>query len=95
VQYHFSSVTKFELFVGATDPQKWHDAQLVIANMVELPFVNEVAIEAALIYQDLQKKGQLIGFRDIFIAATARFHNLPVKTLNTKDFSRIPGLVLL
>lgn len=86
MQYYYSSVTRFELFIGATDPQKWQDAQKVISNVIELPFENEAAMEAAHIYLDLQKLGQMIGFRDIFIAATAFVNNLPVKTLNTKRF---------
>jgi predicted nucleic acid-binding protein len=41
------------------------------------------------------KQSSTTAFRDIFIAATAIVNNLPVKTLNIKDFSRIPGLVLV
>lgn len=62
--------------------------------MVELPFHDQIAIEAARIFQHLRKNGSMIEFRDIFIAASAIVNNLPLKTLNTKDFSRISGLVL-
>lgn len=94
VRYHISSVTKYELFIDATDAKKWKEAQSLISNFVELPLMPGIAMEAVNIYHDLRKQGLLIGHRDIFIAATVRFHNLPIKTLNVKDFSRIPGLTL-
>jgi predicted nucleic acid-binding protein len=93
--YFYSAVTKFELYSGATDAQKWKEVENLLAPMSELPFRDEISIDAARIYQDLRSRGLLIEFRDIFIAATARYHHLPLKTLNVKDFSRIPGLQLV
>lgn len=37
--------------------------------------------------------GQTVGDFDLLIAATARVHSLTVATLNTRDFSRIEGVV--
>jgi tRNA(fMet)-specific endonuclease VapC len=92
---YVSDVTVFELFMGAKDEHKWNDVEIILAPLVKLPFNSEAAIEAAQIFQTLQKSGNIIEFRDIFIAATAIVNNLPVKTLNVKDFSRIPGLNLV
>ncbi len=39
-----------------------------------------------------RKAGQPISDLDLLIAATARFHQLVVATLNHTDFSRIEGL---
>jgi tRNA(fMet)-specific endonuclease VapC len=46
------------------------------------------------IYQSLKVSNQLIGLPDIFIAATAITHNLPLLTLNQKHFARISNLKL-
>ena len=43
---------------------------------------------------DLERKGQLIGNNDMFIAATALTHNATLVTNNTQEFSRIDGLQL-
>jgi predicted nucleic acid-binding protein len=83
------------LFSGATDPQKWNDVSFLLAPMAELPFYDQITLEAARIFQHLRKNGKMIEFRDIFIAATAIVNNLPLITLNVKDFSRISGLALI
>ncbi len=57
-----------------------------------LSFNQEVAEKAAIIYQELRKTNELIEFRDIFIAATAIVHHLPVITKNSKHFTRIKEL---
>ena len=81
--------------MGATDPKKRKDVENIIDAMIRLPFNYAIAEESANIYLNLKNRGMMIGFRDIFIAATARFHNLPMKTLNTKDFVRIERLTLI
>jgi predicted nucleic acid-binding protein len=43
----------------------------------------------------LKKRSQLIPTDDILIAATAISNNLPLATINVKDFSRIENLSLL
>jgi predicted nucleic acid-binding protein len=39
-----------------------------------------------------EKNGQLIGANDLWIAATALAHQMPIVTANHKDFARVPGL---
>lgn len=53
-----------------------------------------IAEEAARIHLNLRSQGFAIDHRDIFIAATAKVHDLPIKTINTKDFSKVTGLKL-
>jgi predicted nucleic acid-binding protein len=53
---------------------------------------NEKAIQ---IYQRLKSAGNLIDLPDLFIAATAIAHELPLATLNTKHFERITELILV
>jgi tRNA(fMet)-specific endonuclease VapC len=59
-----------------------------------LPLDEEVAKLAGRLFDELQGAGQALEFRDVMIAATAIFHEMPIKTLNIRHFSRIPGLVL-
>jgi predicted nucleic acid-binding protein len=90
-----SSVTVFELLTGATDSEKKFDVEEVLSDVFIIEFDRSVAERAAKIYRNLKGKNLMIEFRDIFIAATALTHNLPIKTLNTKHFNRIDGLELL
>jgi predicted nucleic acid-binding protein len=90
-----SSVTLYELFMGATDFAKWQDVTVVTQNIPILDFNGAIAEESARIFHALKAVGQLIEFRDIFIAATALVHRMPVKNLNKKHFTRISGLQVL
>lgn len=90
-----SSVTLFELYSGATSPQKIEDVKRITANLIHLSFSADVAEEAANIYRQLRAVNQLIDMRDIFIAATAVANELPLLTFNRKHFDRISGLRLM
>jgi tRNA(fMet)-specific endonuclease VapC len=53
-----------------------------------------VVLQAAEIYVELHRRGQLIGDADILIASTALVHRMGVVTNNVAHFSRVPGLRL-
>jgi predicted nucleic acid-binding protein len=89
---YISSVTLYELLMGATDSQKIKDVHLLTDDTIILPFDEEVSIQASEIYHDLRKSNTMIEFRDIFIASTCLIHNLPIITANKKHFQRIKGL---
>ena len=89
---YVSSVTLYELFMGANTPGKMNDIRLLTEDLPVLSFDERVAHKAAEIYHQLRKLNQMIEFRDIFIAATCIVNNLPVKTLNKNHFKRIIGL---
>jgi len=88
-------MVEFELFIGATDDQKYQDALKVLSWCTSLPLTSVVAQQAGTIYQDLKSRNQLIEIRDILIAATAIANNLPLMTLNKKHFERINTLTLI
>lgn len=90
-----SSVTIYELLMGATSPEKWKDVETLTRGLPVLAFTENVAIRASKIFHELKKENKMIEFRDIFIAATTLSYNLPVLTLNTKDFTRIKGVQLI
>jgi len=87
-----TSVTIYELFVGAGTSVHSEDIKLVLSGIDILPFDEQTAIKAAAIFRDLKKENQLIEFRDIFISAICITNSLPILTLNKKHFSRIEGL---
>lgn len=92
---YVSAITVFELFCGATDPGKHRDVQKMLKGVLILPMNATVGEKAGEIFRDLRSKGLMIEATDIFIAATALINNLPVKTLNTRHFSRVQGLTLV
>jgi len=91
---YVSAVTAYELYIGAPTAQKRKDVHRLLDPVTLLSFDSKAAEEAALIYQALRPRNQLIDHRDIMIAATAIAYELPLLTLNVKHFSRIPGLAL-
>lgn len=91
---YVSTVTIFEIYSGCLTLSHKHDADLILDGILRIDFSDEIAKKASEIFINLRQTGQTIEFRDIFIAATALVHNLPLKTLNTKHFSRINGLIL-
>lgn len=92
---YVSTVTVYELFAGATDASKLASVQSELQGILILPFTTEAAEKSGEIYRDLRSRGLMIEFTDIFIAASALINNLPIKTLNTRHFSRVQGLTLL
>jgi len=84
-----SSVTFFELQCGVKNEKHIEDIDRLCKWIKNIPFDNELAEIASIIYHDLKRKNELIEFRDIFIAATAIAENLCLATLNTKHFERI------
>lgn len=91
---YVSAVTVFELFSGATDPNKTQDVRTLLSDVIVLPFTAEIGERAGEIFRQLRQNGMMIEATDILIAATAIAQNLPVKTLNINHFNRIPGLAL-
>ena len=90
-----SSVTIYELFIGANNPSKWDDVKKVTYGLTVLPFDDTIAKRAAKIFLELKKANNLIECRDIFIAATVLSYQIPILTLNLKDFERIRGVKVI
>ncbi len=90
-----STVTLYELLIGATTAAKRQDVQILTGDLIRLPLTQHVAEEAARLFRELRIRNLVIGHRDLFIAATALLHGEPLLTHNQKHFSRIPGLPLV
>jgi tRNA(fMet)-specific endonuclease VapC len=52
----------------------------------------EVSWEYGRACRYLQENGRLIGANDLWIAATALAHGMPILTRNVEHFRRVPGL---
>lgn len=94
-RFTISIITRYEILrglqaKGATMQLAAFD-RFCVANQV-LSLTDEIVIQAAEIYGDLYRRGELIGDADILIAASALVHNLGVITNNESHYRRISGL---
>ena len=60
-----------------------------------LPITADTAWQYGEIYRHLAAEGQLIGTNDLWVAATALSHQLPVLTGNEGEFRRVPNLTVV
>ena len=93
-EFAISSITKYEIYSGATKSQLqfWNDVLIAIS---VIPFDESSVDKAVEINNMLKRKRKQIDLADLFIAATAMNYNLPIATLNKKHFERIEGLTLV
>lgn len=91
-----SIITWGELLYGAEKSQK---RAKVIKRLEEfstlipvLPMTSDVAQHYGSLRGTLEKKGQVIGNNDLWIAAHAKAANLILVTNNVREFQRVPGL---
>ena len=93
-----SAITAYELRYGAEKhphPIKAREqTRRFLAPFTVLPWVDQVATEAAKIRAALEKRAEMIGPYDMQIAAHARHLGLTVVTNNVREFSRVDGLAV-
>jgi predicted nucleic acid-binding protein len=93
-RFSLSVIALGEFAAGFTDEM---DAALVEIrrHFAVLPLDETVALIYRAIFRELRSAGSLIGANDLWIAATALRHGLPLVTANHTDFSRIRRLRVL
>lgn len=69
--------------------------EALLGAIEQLPITSRVARLHGQIWAELQRKGEIIGAHDLWIAATALAHGLTLATVNTSEFKRVPALELL
>jgi tRNA(fMet)-specific endonuclease VapC len=93
-----SSVTMAELYYGAHKSQHQEKNLLALQNfflpLEILSFDDQAAIAYGEIRTYLQKKGTPIGALDLMIAAHAQSMGLKLVTNNSKEFCRVPSLLI-
>ena len=91
---YISSVTEFEVINGAK-PAHLEFWNQMLPRFTILDFDSTAARQAAEIVGQLKTKRKSIDKPDLFIAATAVVHGLPLDTINKKHFVHIDSLDLL
>ena len=93
-----STVVKAELFFGAhrstRRAENLRTLELLFQTFPSVPFDDAAAEHYGIIRSVLANQGTPIGPNDLLIAATAVANNLVVVTHNTREFGRVPGLVV-
>jgi tRNA(fMet)-specific endonuclease VapC len=91
------SVVKMELLYGlALKPGlKWMNAVRKVMDALSVVAFDEASAEqAARLRAQLRTQGTPIGHYDLLIAGTALANGLIMVTNNTREFSRVPGLIV-
>jgi tRNA(fMet)-specific endonuclease VapC len=92
------SVVLFELYLGtlqSTDPTKNRtELDRFAAPFVSLPFDDAAADVCSRLRHHLESLGTPIGPYDMQIAAIALANGCTLVTHNTKEFNRVPGLLV-
>ena len=93
-----SSVTVYELEYGAAKSNRGEKTRQKLAQFMApftiLPFDCNDAVTAGRIRGFLEKQGKIIGPYDYLIAAQGITKGLTVVTHNTREFERIPDIIL-
>lgn len=90
-RYYVTFVTAGELAAGKSLANRdvWES---LLAPFYRLPSTPEIAWEYGRTFRHLSKNRQMIGANDLWIAATALAHQMPLVTADTAHFERVPGL---
>jgi tRNA(fMet)-specific endonuclease VapC len=93
-----SVITLGELRFGAEKSQAKEKALSVIQELADLMIVEPLPESAGEHYgqirAELQRKGQMIGNNDLWLAAHARSQGWVLVTNNEKEFVKVEGLVV-
>ncbi|WP_367871696.1 type II toxin-antitoxin system VapC family toxin [Luteolibacter sp. Populi] len=71
------------------------DWEVLCRPFAVIPWSPEISWAYGEIFRHLQVNGKMIGTNDLWIAATALVHSLPVVTNNVSEFRRVPGLSVI
>ncbi len=86
-----TSINSFEIWLGRKDLQQTDE---LLSSCTVFYLDEKSARRAADIQRELQKTGNTIEFRDLFIAAIAIENGLALATFNKKHFERLSGFGL-
>jgi predicted nucleic acid-binding protein len=87
-----SEITRGELARGFASRAGWME---FCDRFVLYPFNDAVAWRAAVVFNDLRKRGVPTGENDLWIAATALEADTPLVTRNVRHFREIRGLKVI
>jgi tRNA(fMet)-specific endonuclease VapC len=96
-QLTFSLITYYEIlrgFKAVKATTKLSAFEAFCKQQEILPVNSDIIVIAADLWASLKTTGRLIEDCDLFVAATALHHGLPLVTGNVAHFNRIPGLII-
>jgi predicted nucleic acid-binding protein len=93
VPLFISTIVLFEVRAGLNATNQ-ESLKGLLRKISCLPFDTRTAEIAANLSRKLRKNRVQVVSSDLFVAATAIAHNLPLATLNRKHFKHIDGLML-
>ncbi len=88
------SIVSVAEFAEGYSSEQEQDCWLALRRYTVLNLDRDIAWKAAQISRHLRSAGRAIGDNDLWIAATAIHHQLPLVTRNTQHFQRIADLML-
>lgn len=91
-----TAITAYELRRGARTNKALGAVELLLAQMAEIvSFDDTAAAEAAALYRDLARAGQVIGKADLYIAGICISSQAQLLTRNAREYARVPRLDLV
>ncbi|SRR6266481_2172019 len=97
-QFEIAAITVAELWHGVERATGSHKAtrqnylQTVLELLPIIPYTEQTAYEHARIWAELESSGNMIGFYDLIVGATALERGSEVATFNRRHFARIKRL---
>jgi tRNA(fMet)-specific endonuclease VapC len=97
-EFEIAAITVAELWHGVERATRPHKAtrqtylQTVLELLPVIPYTEQTAYEHARIWAELESSGNMIGFYDLIVGATALERDSEVATFNTRHFAQISGL---
>lgn len=88
-----SDVSCAELLFGARNKKELQAIRNDIDSLIVMPIETSISVLSVSLVEKYSLSHKL-SLPDALIAATAIFHNIPLYTLNTKDFKFIPKIKL-
>ena len=86
-----SSITVAELYQGVFEGEERSALDSMTSALTTLPVTEDIAKEGGLMCRQYRKTHN-IGLADCLIAATAKYHELPLRSLNTKHFPMLQNI---
>lgn len=88
-------ITTYELLFGVARARRQIGEDALLYAMHSLPLDIAAARRAARLHDQLIRRNQDIGIKDVLIAAICLEHELPLLTLNEGHFQRVPELAVV
>jgi tRNA(fMet)-specific endonuclease VapC len=100
-QFEIAAITVAELWhgveraTGARKDTRKKYLSAVLESVPIVPYTEQTAYEHARIWAELEASGNMIGYYDLIVGATALERGSEVATFNKRHFSQIRGLSVI